>query len=400
MNTQNPKWQDGLPLPENRKVFPALDGLRACAVLMVFAEHYIQAAFASAWQWGWAGVNVFFVLSGFLITGILYDTRKSENRFRYFYIRRTLRIFPLFYGIFLVLAFTTPLLHWHWTPPWAFWLLYLGNYLRFFHTSGVVESGAAYGTLTSSATLLGHPFYLLMGHFWSLAIEEQFYLVFPWIVFAIGDRLKLRNACLAGAFAVPVMRTMFALLVPQWRGDKLIFQLATPFQLDSLLIGAALALAIRGEEWRLLKRLVPLLAGACGLALVGVLLLSAWLWPASHGIDVPGMYTVGYTLVDLLAACAIWIALQPNSILFEVLTLEPLRKLGQISYGFYVLHDMPHLLFVLIAIQIVGQEGTVAYMLAALIAFTFTIFAAALSYRFLELPFLKLKSRLAPANTP
>src|ERR1035441_2665940 len=85
----------GLPASENKKFYPALDGLRALAVLMVFYAHYNLSPGPSV-AWGWAGVNIFFVLSGFLITGILYDTRNTARRFRNFYVRRTLRIFPLY----------------------------------------------------------------------------------------------------------------------------------------------------------------------------------------------------------------------------------------------------------------------------------------------------------------
>lgn len=92
--------------PENRAFYPALDGLRAIAFLMVFMEHYLE------FPWGWAGVDVFFVLSGFLITGILFDSLDDPYRVRNFYVRRTLRIFPLYYGIMLALVLSWPLIHW------------------------------------------------------------------------------------------------------------------------------------------------------------------------------------------------------------------------------------------------------------------------------------------------
>src|ERR1700722_12874022 len=84
-----------LPASENKRFYPALDGLRAIAVLMVFYQHYLSAGNdLPALNWGWSGVDIFFVLSGFLITGILYDTRNVLHRFRNFYVRRTLRISP------------------------------------------------------------------------------------------------------------------------------------------------------------------------------------------------------------------------------------------------------------------------------------------------------------------
>ena len=76
-------------------------------------------------------MDLFFVLSGFLITGILYDTRNTQHRFRNFYVRRTLRIFPLYYGLLIVGLLLTPIFHWIWHPVWILWPLYLGNYGRF-----------------------------------------------------------------------------------------------------------------------------------------------------------------------------------------------------------------------------------------------------------------------------
>jgi hypothetical protein len=102
-------------------IYPALDGMRAIAFLMVFAQHYYFA------PWGWMGVDLFFVLSGFLITGILFDTRHDSHRVRNFYIRRTLRIFPLYYGIMLALLALQPLAHWNWDLVWP---SYVGNYAR------------------------------------------------------------------------------------------------------------------------------------------------------------------------------------------------------------------------------------------------------------------------------
>ena len=94
--------------PDNNAFFPALDGLRALAFLMVFGFHYLQM------PWGWTGVDIFFVLSGFLITGILFDSCHHPHRIRNFYLRRTLRIFPLYYGVFLLLVILDPIFRWNW----------------------------------------------------------------------------------------------------------------------------------------------------------------------------------------------------------------------------------------------------------------------------------------------
>ena len=107
-----------MPLPvsgANAKsaYYIALDGLRAIAVIMVFFQHY-GAGKAFLFGWGWTGVDIFFVLSGFLITGILYDSQQKPHRYRDFYIRRTLRIFPLYYFVWAVILLMTPFALWQW----------------------------------------------------------------------------------------------------------------------------------------------------------------------------------------------------------------------------------------------------------------------------------------------
>src|ERR1700733_88484 len=119
--------------PENRAFYPALDGMRALAFLMVFGQHYLHL------PWGWAGVDLFFVLSGFLITGILFDTRNDPHRVRNFYLRRTLRIFPLYYGVMLYILLLYPLFRWDIDWKWLAWPAYLGNYLRFLNPSVLVD---------------------------------------------------------------------------------------------------------------------------------------------------------------------------------------------------------------------------------------------------------------------
>ena len=116
--------------PKTARYYPALDGLRAVAVLMVFCQHY-GAAKAWIFGWGWTGVDVFFVLSGFLITGILYDTRQKTYRYRDFYVRRTLRIFPLYYVVWLAIVLLAPVAHWQWNWRWSLWPAYVGNDARF-----------------------------------------------------------------------------------------------------------------------------------------------------------------------------------------------------------------------------------------------------------------------------
>ena len=167
-----------------------------------------------ALPYGWAGVDVFFVLSGFLITGILYETRDDTYRIRNFYIRRTLRIFPLYYGVLLAIFLLTPLMHWAWTWQWIAWPLYLGNFLRFLypHLNNGFVATFADAHLVSRA----YPrFDLRLGHFWTLCVEEQFYLLWPWIVFTVRDRRKLIAICASCIVLVPIARILAVAHMPQ-----------------------------------------------------------------------------------------------------------------------------------------------------------------------------------------
>ena len=162
---------------------PALDGLRGIAIILVMLHHFtyyrptsgIDALIGSVLFFGWTGVDLFFVLSGFLITGILLDTRGSERYFTSFYARRTLRIFPLYYLV-LFLAFVVlpkfPAVHpvlagqADVPPQWPYWL-YLTNF-------SIADRGWVHGWVDVA---------------WSLAIEEQFYLVWPLVIWLCPPRL-------------------------------------------------------------------------------------------------------------------------------------------------------------------------------------------------------------------
>src|SRR5512137_2924489 len=239
---------------------PALDGMRGVAVLMVLAFHLLhvdgeggtlERAILGATRSGWAGVDLFFVLSGFLITGILLDARGGPGYFRAFYARRVLRIFPLYYAYLAVLFLAVPALlpaldvrretqGWLWT--------YLGNVL--FAREGGFQAS---------------PF---TGHFWSLAVEEQFYLFWPFLVWLLPRRW-LAAACLglvAGAFALrfAIHRTTF---------NATAAYVLTPARMDALAMGALVAIAAREPAWwPRVRRAAPwvLVASAAAIAAVWV----------------------------------------------------------------------------------------------------------------------------------
>jgi peptidoglycan/LPS O-acetylase OafA/YrhL len=380
--------------PENRAFFPALDGLRAIALLMVFFQHYAVI------PWGWTGVNIFFVLSGFLITGILFDTRDDPHRARNFYIRRTLRIFPLYYGVFLVLLLLWPLVHWQWTASWLAWPLYLGNFLIIrspaVNQVGSVQELSAHAHLASTLFPRSNVF---LGHFWSLCVEEQFYLFWPWIIFWVRSRRALLWICSVTVVLVPLLRLLAQNTAPAWMLQAELLYRVTPFQVDSLLLGGLVALLWRGANRQRLLTIARIFAPLC--AVVAVVYLSVTVHASLPNWRLGYLYpswrlTWGLCFINLFSAAVIVCALHPGGAIYRTLHLRPLRWLGRISYGAYVLHDIPHNFYGDFC-QLLGRHShfmKVHVGLAGnLLALICTILLAWLSFRFFESPFLNLKER-------
>ena len=221
--------------PGARPHLPVLDGVRGAAILMVLCVHFIgdapaytamERALVKVANYGIWGVDLFFVLSGFLITGILYDSKGSPRYFRDFYVRRTLRIFPLYYGVLVILFLVLPALPAPYPPALAesahhqAWLwLYSSNVYLAIHRAWVLP---------------------YVGHFWSLAVEEQFYLIWPLVVLSFGRRWLLR-ICVVVAVLALALRTG---LSAAGAGDVAQVVL-TPCRFDALCAGGFLALAVR-----------------------------------------------------------------------------------------------------------------------------------------------------------
>ena len=374
-------------LPENKRHFPGLDGLRGVAVLMVLFQHYVLVRL---WlQWAWVGVRIFFVLSGFLITGILYDTRHADRRWSVFYWRRALRIFPLYYGVLLLGMALYPFFRWVAHPSWILWPLYLQNYARFIWPldipSGVVDH-------LRSSRFSNPPFFLFYGHFWSLAIEEQFYLVWPLVVFAVKRRERLMQICIWVIALSPLARCLTCLTVPQVLLEAGFEERFTLLQCDSLLIGALFALWMRGPhpDFTVLgKRLLWGVAAA--VAVAEVICKTVFHRMIVPNVVQPTFPTLGYTLINLGAIAIILLAIDPGTLVSKFLGNRLLRYLGMISYGFYVFHDIPHLLYVHLA-QKVPVYRLQPY-LPAVVATLSTTLLATLSYYGFERPFLRLKRR-------
>ncbi len=365
--------------------FPALDGLRGLAFLMVFGSHY------GVVPWGFAGVDAFFVLSGFLITGIVFDTRNIAHSARIFYIRRSLRIFPLYYGLMIVLLLSYPLFHWKFGWAWLVWPAYVGNYVRWLSPVPgsplqLLADAELQSKIHSGATL--H-----LGHFWSLCVEEQFYLFWPWVVFFVKDRRKLIYISLLAVVLCPVLRVWLDLKLPDATKQAEVLYRTTPLRVDALLLGGLIALVRRGRNNAKLLLGTHITFPCLSAYIVIWHLLNRPIWHSFQAYGYPSyVFTWGLSFVDLTFGCLLILALEPGSWTYRVLHVYPLRWLGRISFGAYVFHDIFHHKISLFAMTHFGHWK----IATAAIALPSTLVVSWASYRWFELPFIRLKDRIAP----
>ena len=365
---------------------PALDGLRGIAIILVMVHHFtyyrptsgIDALIGDVLFFGWAGVDLFFVLSGFLITGILLDTRDSGRYFTTFYARRILRIFPLYYLVLFLALVVMPkfptvdaVLMGHdvpveLPPQWPYWS-YLTNF-------SIADRGWVH--------------WVDVG--WSLAIEEHFYLVWPLVIWLCPPRL-VAWLC-TGIFVAEVFARSFARAsgVP-----VLPIYLFTWFRLDGLVIGALLAVAQRRGIMPALDRLAPVvvIVGVAGLIAVTLQGGHTWWWNRR-------MQQFGYSLIAVTAGAMLVSAINrpADSLWPRMLSAGWLRAFGKYSYCLYLIH-LPVMRAVREYVFNPDDYETLAiapwigqvlfYPVAAAPAFAL----AWLSWRLFEAPILRLKAR-------
>jgi len=354
---------------------PALDGVRGVAIIAVVLHNATGIALAPSSRWlhvlpllssrGWIGVQLFFALSGFLITAGLLDSQHARHYFRNFYARRALRILPLYYSVLLVLLVVLP--HFIDKLPYSLdrqaplWL-FIANWTKSF----------PYG----------------FTHFWSLAVEEQFYLVWPLLVWKLAAP-RLLSACLWIALGALLLRCVLAALGVDW---WTIYS-NTACRMDALALGGAAACVLRIPALKeaVCKRQSQLLGAALLVFLAGVPLTRMYdngRWAGE---------TFGYSLLAASAsAFVLWAATSGGrapSGAARLLSFAPLRSVGRYSYAIYIFHNLLH--------QLVGQPWLMAHVgklpplpiafVYALVVFAVSYVAAFCSYHALEKHFLKLK---------
>ncbi len=362
-----------------------LDGLRAIAFLLVFTFH------AHFIMFGWLGVQLFFVLSGFLITSILLDmkdTLEREEYFKKFYGRRILRIFPLYYvylilmglaSYFLILAKFKPnyLLRFQQQLPYAFLYIY-----DFFNASSAFNQSK------------------LLTHFWSLSVEEQFYIVWPLLIFLTPKRVT-KKLFFGVVLAGPIFRILIYLLYQShpfsFLGEgtaEAIYVL--PFShVDAFGLGALIT-QVRIPRPRLQLAVLSICVPAAGL-LADRLVTGSWgsIWGLGYPLAMPGAYKPiwGYSLINYLFALTIYCVVI-RGVFVKFLESRIIRYLGKISYGLYVYH-LPIIWFTenLLYHRLSLSMGPLALKSIALIL---TIVIASISYYGMEKPIIGLKDRFFP----
>jgi len=369
----------------NRGYIRSLDGLRGIAILLVMSFH------AGLNQFGWMGVQLFFVLSGFLITRILWKEKMRGgsrlSQFRNFWIRRSLRIFPLYFAFLAVLGISYLLLRFP---------VYLPNYFPYLLTYTVNYTRTADWWIVTP----------LFTHLWSLSIEEQFYLFFPFIILLAPVRLT-RILLVGIIFLSPLVRFLLASYYNNGGHSEYVVADAvywnTLSHLDAFFMGAVLTVFSLPQSGKLPSKLLLL-----SFVLVLVLGIANYMMTGdggsyfsglgyAHGFIAHGEHIWQYTILNLFFAAVIFSITAASAVprLRHLLEAGWLVQIGKVSYGMYLIHWA---VLVYIFNRYLGMmEWKMALLL--FIPYVAVVYGLSwLSFHFFESRFIRLKDVLTPGN--
>jgi peptidoglycan/LPS O-acetylase OafA/YrhL len=362
---------------------PALDGVRGAAILLVLTYHLFWSNPATGSRFldllqelrgaTYIGVNLFFALSGFLITGILLDTLDTPRYFQTFYARRSLRIFPLYFGSLLALLLLTHPLHFSWSGWQYFYLTYTAN-LALWRTQIPLQLG-----------------FFNINHYWSLQVEEQFYLLWPIVVYRVRRPSTLAHLSLVACAVILLVRIFLVAMRSHPSFGYAYLPYSPTFACaDNLLFGCALCTLLRTHWRETILRRAPQAFALLALALLAI-------FAFNHGFSWQErrfMPTAGFTLVGLTCATLIAMTLRPRSTTQRLFRTPLLRFFGRYSYGLYVYHysiegAISHPLRRFLFDHLHAKAPSV--LGDGLVVAALSVLAALLSYHLFEIRFLRLK---------
>lgn len=368
---------------------PILDGVRGLAIMMVFLVHFkfrtwgnpIDAFVDAVLRAGWMWVDLFFVLSGFLITGILIESKSKAQYYRTFYVRRLLRLFPVYYLTLAVLFLVLPRVL---QPPPAELVALVPHQGWYWLYAVNVFQALTFGEMSYFSTL----------HLWSLSLEEQFYIAWPFVVRLTTPTTLLRTCGVMMGAALAVRLGIVASGGNTWAAYALM-----PARMDALAVGASVAVLARdprGSAW--LRRWWRPVGSV---ALAGIIAIIAW--KRQYHEDDFVVLSIGYTLNAAMFGAFLTAILDNGSLpAFRLFHWRWLQWIGKVSYSAYVYHLLLQLavdpvkeyfrkLPPVLGTQLPADAVWITLMTC------FTLLVAWISYRWFELPFLALKDRLAPS---
>jgi len=352
---------------------PALDGIRGVAVMLVFISHFHwilskKTGYSQVTPWkfinrtfeaGFLGVDIFFVLSGFLITSLLLKdhANKQPGMVGRFYKRRALRLLPALYALLIVDFFVAWLenarMDFQWRTTWRA-LLYLNNWNVVWNFRGSRKD---------------------LGHLWSLGIEEQFYIVWPAVVLLMLA-LKLHHQIIITVLSLAIAAIVVH-RINLWNDDIywLFIYIRTDTRVDSLLVGALFAYVYR--HYRVPSQVLNWAATLCFAGLIYI----------KYELDAsPFIMKTGFTVIAVLAGIIILAAAEGAWFASRVLISRPLTIIGKVSYGLYLWH-LP--VFLILGRHVTSGPKPLRLLIGIIVASVVTV----ISWFFIEKPFLNLKNR-------
>jgi len=379
---------DSITVPKTKRD-TALDGLRGLAILLVFIFHYggglqstrpAQRLAGYFTQFSWSGVVLFFALSGFLITGSLWETTLSARRLRNFYARRALRILPLYLLALLAVAIAALATGAHLSQlrPLLIFVVFLQNFPHL------------------SSYALSTPSPLPLYHFWTLAVEEQFYLIWPIVLYlAHSRRHALRLSLWFFGICELFLFTLYTMAPFVGAVTHHLYDYFLLTQGGAIALGCALSLAMgnrasptgRKPGTHRIVRKYAVHAFVAGLA---IYLLTGLSSGSLYLVD-PVQFWLGLPALGLAAAASIALVLR-TGLPRTIISWAPLGWLGRISYGFYVFHILLEPFYDSLGAQVAHTNtGDYYHIVRAILAFVLTCIISTLSFYLFEMPILSLK---------